>query len=267
MVLKIVQFIKNSGYRADIRKSEQILKRVRNSEVFPELQNWILKNQTHPSWEVRNNWIKIIGELKSGDFNRYLIDLLLDRSQIGFIRRNAAISLSRTLSTCSDILPELIKALNDPYWEVRSHTALLYGHIGSPNEKMENIFITKIFKKPISQINQYPIWFPSRIYREKNFEVRAAYATALGSAITKASSLSAFEIMLKDDYWQVREASLINLASAANRLGIRNNELRLKFSDIDLTCPDFFPVFPIRKTWNEISTNLNNNNIIDRENN
>jgi len=86
------------------------------------------------NWKIRNDAVKIIGELKLRDYTGVLIEMLTDRKpaklidrifggdfyQVGFIRRNAATALGKIGEPGKTVETALLTALNDPYWEVRT---------------------------------------------------------------------------------------------------------------------------------------------------
>jgi len=71
------------------------------------------------SWNVRNIGIKLIGLFKQKEQSAFLVDILTSRTENGFIRRNAVVSLHQ-LNICNNMVRNgLFFALDDPYYEVR----------------------------------------------------------------------------------------------------------------------------------------------------
>jgi HEAT repeat protein len=208
----------------------------------------------HPFWEVRNIGVKAAGIGKLDEAKTLLLEILSCPAERGFIRRNAAYSLSQLVDNDGKIKKCLIQSLRDSYYEVRMQSALSLAECEGPDETLESLFVELIFKVNPGEIINYPIWFPGRIYHEKNFEVRAAYTIALGKFVTSKYSLHALELLLHDCFWKVREAAMQGYYHAALRMQLDENTIQSVLKELDLTCTDFRPVFPIRRTWNETIT-------------
>ena len=65
--------------------------------------------------------------------------------------------------------------------------------------------------------------------------------------------LPALTIPLEDDMWKVRDASLQGFVRAAKRLNLSQEEISSRMSQLDLTCTEFNPSFPIRRTYNRLA--------------
>lgn len=239
-------------YHRDLIKAEKLLISIRRGDSVPDLEAKIRSYLNHPHWEVRNVAVKMAGDSRLCLFIDPLTSLLTDRSQKGFIRRNAATALRMLSADRSLIIPSLIAALTDPYWEVRTQAAEALAEIADPDATIEQLVIQRIFRISPEIIHSLPYFFPGRVFRERNFEVRAALTKALGTVAIHQRSIHVLEILLGDNFWQVRESAITSLFRCANRLDVTLPDLRKLLKDLDLTCPDFRPNFPIRETWNRL---------------
>ncbi len=230
--------------------SETIIKRLKSGQSNEEFESWILTALTHHRWEIRNNAIKIAGLGKYKNIASEICHRMLSPLEIGFVRRNAAITLAQINHYDEAIINALQQALYDRYWEVRTQAAITLSKLARPDSGLEQKILSMIFRKPIESIPAYPIFFPKRIFRERNFEVRAALILALGACLTDKKTLHGIELLLQDDLWKVRDAAIQAYLSASVRLGEELAVILSHLKDIDLTCPDFVPSFPIRTTYN-----------------
>jgi UDP-N-acetylglucosamine--N-acetylmuramyl-(pentapeptide) pyrophosphoryl-undecaprenol N-acetylglucosamine transferase len=246
---------RKNHFQSELKQAEKLLDQVRKDRIPEDLLEWTQEAIEHSEWEIRNIAIKIAGLAHFQGLAHRICDEMLSSGNVGFIRRNAAFALGKLESEEEFIVEALIKALKDPYYEVRVQAANSLAEIGYPDEKIEELLLGMIFKKPPEKIRSYPIWFPGRIIREKNFEVRMAMTCALGTAATGDKSIHALELLLYDGFWQVREAAMKSLISAATRLGLQSKRIFSILKEMDLTSPEFRPVFPIRQTWNEMVNN------------
>lgn len=243
---------KNLDERRFYAAAEKRLNDARNG-VWPEdSEQWIRKNLSHSNWQVRNIVVKLIHRGKLLEFSPNLIQFLTSGLQVGFIRRNSAIALASFES--DDAIVEAFKiGLEDPYWEVRTACAKGLAAQGRPDSELTELIIQKIYRKPLDKIPSYPIFRPKRIYREKNFEVRAALFRALGTVMAEKKHIHALEIPLEEDIWKVREAALEAFVNASQRLGYTPEQVKETLSRLDLTSTEFIPTFPIRQTLSTLS--------------
>ncbi len=72
-----------------------------------------------PDWEIRNVGVKLIGLFQDTSKISFLINLLQNPREKGFIRRNALISLSQMKSWDPEWRPLFRRLLQDGYYEVR----------------------------------------------------------------------------------------------------------------------------------------------------
>jgi putative peptidoglycan lipid II flippase len=70
-------------------------------------------------WEIRNIGVKLIGLFEEVKKSEFLVDILKSRTEKGFIKRNALISLQQLKIWNPEIKELVYKLLSDPYYEVR----------------------------------------------------------------------------------------------------------------------------------------------------
>ncbi|MBN1878736.1 hypothetical protein JW823_01370 [bacterium] len=244
---------KNLDGKARLKAAEKRLTDAKNGEWLSDTDDWIREMLKHDNWQIRNVAVKLIGEGKKSEFTEVLTNFLTDGSQAGFVRRNSAISLYTFDSVEDTVIRAFFVGLDDPYWEVRTECALGLSLHGVADASMTASLIAKIYRKPIDRIPGYPIFWPKRIYREKNFEVRAALLRALGSVLDNPELMHALEIPLSEDIWKVREAALDAFVRAARRLRYPGDRIKSLLMGMDLTCTEFIPTFPIRRTFKQLT--------------
>ncbi len=258
---------KNLDDRQQLREAEKRLENAREGSWASDSDPWIKSALESDNWQIRNVAVKLVGEGKKAGFAADLIGLLLDLTQTGFVRRNSAKALSSLITIDDSILQAFFKGLDDPYWEVRTESAVGLSIHGRPDAVMTEGLLGKIYNKSPLDIPTYPIFWPKRIYREKNFEVRAAMLRALGTVMSSINLIHALEIPLDEDIWKVREAALDAYVQAARRFDIPLDRIRSLLSGMDLTCTEFVPTFPIRLTYSRLSNHPSpsqNNHPADR---
>ncbi len=243
---------RNAAHNRDLYDIEKLHRDLKKGLSIHDLESTIRRYFDHPRWEVRNTAVKVAGDSGSAAFAPALCRFMTDRKQKGFVRRNAATALRSFRGSRAEILPELMNALGDSYWEVRAQAALTIAEIAEPDAALEGELIRRLFRTSPSIIHHLPYFFPLRVYRERDFEVRAALTRALGAVATSSATLHVLELLTGDSYWQVREAAIESLFRSAPVLGVSTMDLLQILQDLDLTCPDFRPKFPIRETWNRL---------------
>jgi hypothetical protein len=246
-------FKKSLNDRQRLAAAEKRLIDVRQRKWSDDTEQWIRDNLDHSNWQISNIAIKLIGLRKLSGFFEILSCFLLDSSRTPFIRRNSARTLYAFDAVDDAVLKAFVRGLDDTYWEVRTESANGLMIHASPDKSLTQLLITKIYRKPLSAIPVYPIFRPGRIFREKNFEVRAAMFGALGTVLSDEDYIHALEIPLEEDIWKVREAALKAFVKASYRLGFSDSEIQEKLNRLDLTCTEFIPTFPIRKTYSHLS--------------
>ena len=256
MGFRMLNIFRRNHNAAAVRKAQARLDTLRKEGSGEDLSDFVRKSLSDSNWEIRNIGVKAAGLVQYQPAVARLIEILSDFGERGFVRRNAAAALGSYENLQKITQPALIQALSDPYYEVRVHAGFSLSKIGSPDEGIETILIGKIFREPVQTIRTYPIWFPSRIYREKNFEVRTALTCALGVFAATQTAMHALELLLNDNFWTVRESAIRSYVQAAVNMKLDISHIRTKLKDVDLTSPEFRPVFPIRKTWNDVFLQL-----------
>ncbi len=247
---------RNTTHNRDLSNIEKLHRDLKKGLRVPDLETVIIDYFNHPRWEIRNTAVKAAGESGIVAFVPLLCRFMTDRKQKGFIRRNAATALKSFRGNSKEIMPALMRAVWDDYWEVRSQAALTIAEIAEPDETIEMELIRRLFRTSPSIIHHLPYFFPLRVYRERDFEVRAALTRALGAVAITPSTLHVLELLTGDSFWQVREAAIQSLFRCAPSMGVSIMDLLLTLQDLDLTCPDFRPKFPIRETWNRLKNGV-----------
>lgn len=99
------------------------------------------------SWNVRNIGIKLIGLFGQVEHAAYLIDILVSRSENGFIRRNAVVSLRQLKAWDDEVRRGIRAALQDPYYEVRVSAVQLLAETVDENDPMTPELLEMIGKR------------------------------------------------------------------------------------------------------------------------
>ena len=177
-----------------------------------------------PSWHMRNVGVKLVGIYRFEQF-RQIINKTLIEDKIGFIRRNAALSLAN-LPPTQESLGALMAGCRDNYYEVRAACARALGIYGISTEEVRETLYEmlkdKYFEVKKQAIVSISLLFGKEIipeirkfYSHSNYEIRMACAKALENLL-KRGEIS--------EETAAREAALILDASEG-----------------------FKPVFPIRE--------------------
>lgn len=104
-------------------------------------------------WEIRNVGVKLAGLFKDGSKADYLIDILGSKSENGFVRRNALISLNQLNTWNPRLKQSVIKLLHDPYYEVRTAALDLLTKHSSVNDydEYKDVIHKKIKKSSLEE--------------------------------------------------------------------------------------------------------------------
>jgi UDP-N-acetylglucosamine--N-acetylmuramyl-(pentapeptide) pyrophosphoryl-undecaprenol N-acetylglucosamine transferase len=202
---------------------------------------------TSPSWPERNLGVKLIGLLKHEEKLSSLLHLLADRTpasqlqrffggdyrQVGFIRRNALISLQILNKWGPEVEARVFEALDDGYYEVRAQAARTMGHCAE--ELLQKQAVTE---KLLSLI------------KDRSFEVVREVVLALG-AVGGDREVAKVLLGLKEHhYWQVREAALRALTMLVERGIVTDRDWLLEeTSRFILTTTNFRSYFDIKETY------------------
>lgn len=209
-----------------------------------------------PDWTVRNTGVKLLGLLKDKTRVGPLMLLVRDRTpaswlhrflggdyqQVGFIRRNAIISLI-LIDRCEQGLEELLEtALEDPYYEVRVQAARAVAHFkdrfpGGPERFLEPLY--------------------ARL-KDSSFEVVQESALSLGRIGGGPETVRQLLGLRINRYWQVRQAALQALIQMTRQGGVEDpEELLRQISGFVVLATDFRPRFTIKAAFSELVDLLN----------
>jgi len=159
-----------------------------------------------PAWEVRNAAVKLIASLRNSERYARLLAILCDRAEAGIVRRNAAEAIARLGLSTPPARAALLRALADPYWEVRVEAAAALAALFPPAEDVELALLQLLYGQPGRS---------ARRVREANFEVRMAAAHALGHLGTSRRAFDALLALAEDDSWLVRSQAAVAIAHFA----------------------------------------------------
>ena len=205
---------------------------------------------SHKDWQDRNLGVKLIGFTHYHQKVPTLLHMLVDRTpaslirrcfggdfeQVAFIRRNIVQAL-QVLNQCdANIEKHLLIALEDPYFEVRSHGCTAVAHFASCLKGKER-------------------WIAAMLncLQDKSFEVAAEAAKALGEIGTDQDAMEVLLQRRESHYWQVRNAALVGIRRLVERDVVKPSEAMLaEISGFILTATDFQPYFSIKETYKTV---------------
>jgi len=203
------------------------------------------------NWRVRNNGVKLVGILGHRKRRDLLLDLASDRSpaplikrllggdftQVGFIRRNALVSLGR-LGLWDDRLRVLLVNVlrEDPYYETRVAAA---GVILELKEKIGSC--EKLAGALEANLDH------------RSEEVRWKSLEALGAVTPQPRLLDNLERFLFHPNWRIRQALALATGHLVERgLVGAGDPLIKQVENIIPTCTDFIPTFPLKRSLNRM---------------
>jgi len=167
------------------------------------------------NWEIRNMGVKLFGEIRCREGIKPLCEFLLNKKEIGFVRRNSAKSLGRIGFDSPEVIDALVNSIDTSYWEIRTEAIKALGILVGKNRKIEEKLIERLFgknfKNLISQNGNHRVR-----YKEKNLEVREAIAETLGEVGVSRETVLALKHLLTDDIWMVRSKALNSLQLMKN---------------------------------------------------
>jgi len=203
------------------------------------------------NWKIRNIGVKLLGETHCKDGVQFLCDLLLDKREVGFIRRNSAKALGMIGLNTPQIIDALSRSIDSSYWEIRTEAIKALGILAGKNKEVEERLLRRLlgdnFQNGFLKNEKHKVRF-----KEKNFEVREAIAECLGRVGVSKNAVLALKYLLKDEIWMVRSKALNSLSMILDH---NNEEFKKIISKIDLTCESFVPVFPLKETFSDIISN------------
>ena len=204
----------------------------------------------HPSWQVRNVGVKLLGLLGAREKIPALLGLLGDQTpvslfkrllggdfeQVGFIRRNAITALIRIGDLCPEVETALLAGLADPYYEVRAEAAQAAAVFGSRISSPEN-FISALVK----------------LLEDQNLDVSTAAAEALGKLGGESDALPALLALWDTRFWKMRAAVLHGICHLVERGQVSDfDELENQVPKFILTSTDFKPHFEIKFAYRRL---------------
>ncbi|MFC1513631.1 HEAT repeat domain-containing protein [candidate division KSB1 bacterium] len=181
-----------------------------------QLQTWLASS----NWRIKNSAVKIIGELKSDKFTDQLKEFISDNTpasfinrilggdfiNVGFVRRNSVITIRKIGITDDSIKEVLLKALKDPYWEVRSESIITLKEFyadNCPNDVIESIILC---------------------LQDKKFEVVEQTAYAVGKLSNNESGVNSLRVLYDHPNVLVKIAVVSALKSLHKRNIIKDKE-------------------------------------------
>ena len=206
----------------------------------------------HPRWQIRNVGVKLAGVMRYGERRSLLVELAGDRTparlwkrflsrdyrQVGFIRRNALVSLAQ-LGQWDEALRELLlSALSeDPYYEVRVEAAraiiALRQKIGAC-ERLTGALLEDL--------------------NHRSLEVRWSCLEALGAVVPSIDRLPEVERYIYHHSWKIRQALITAVELLFERgLAGPDDPLVNRVEQLIPTCTDFTPSFPLKHSLARMS--------------
>lgn len=179
----------------------------------PRLDRWL----ESPGWEVRNAAVKLIAHVRDEERYPSIVEKLLDRSEAGIVRRNAAEALARIGLGDLTARAALIEAIHDRYWEVRAEAIRALAALFAPGGELERALLGRLYMHMRNG---------RRRFREGNFEVRMAIAEGLGGLGASRVAFDALVELAADVSWLVRSQAAVGLAHFATRLPEYHAEAR-----------------------------------------
>jgi len=205
---------------------------------------------SHDAWQDRNLGVKLIGLTQYREKTPTLLYMLAERTpevwvkrifsgdfkQVGFIRRNILQALLAIDHFDADVERHLFLALDDPYFEVRSHACAAAAHFGPFLAGKED------WLKALTRCLDDPC-----------FDVVIEAAKALGEIGNDGETVKVLLQLKESYYWQVRDAALKGLKRMLDR-GVAgpSPDLLKEVSCFILTSTDFRPYFSIKETYRTI---------------
>jgi len=186
-------------YRAELAEAGRMLRSVTEATngVAETIQGFLASD----SWEVRNCALKIIARTRCEELYAVLVAKLAERGEAGIIRRNCAELLPGIGLRTPEIVAALRRALGDRYWEVRAEAARALAELAQESDELETELL-------------------DALERERNFEVQAGLAQALGALAVTRRGFEALARLAAGGPWLVRHQAAV----AALEMGARRPE-------------------------------------------
>jgi len=161
------------------------------------------------SWEVRNIAIKLIVRLRDPAFYPVLVSKLLNGSDTGIVVRNVITGILEIGLNTAEVEQGLRRAVHDGYWEVRCEAARVLSELFEPTAERAAVLAGMLAPKP--HLHE-PV-----ALGERNFEVRAAVARALGRCSPPEIALPVLGLLARDSHWMVRHQAAVALVELSAR--------------------------------------------------
>lgn len=223
---------------------------VSNSRDLKYFRNRAAALLIHPNWQERNVGVKLLGLLGARDALPLLLALFNDRRpvsllkrifggdfvQTGFVRRNIITAIGRLGKFNPEVREALLLAFMDPYYEVQSEAAHVAGQFGRLLVG-DGELLSKL----------------KHLLTDRNIEVAAAAAEALGLLSNKEDALPALLEMRSNKMWKIRAAALKGILHLVRRGQISDlSMLEEELPTFALTSTDFGPQFEIKSIFRQL---------------
>jgi UDP-N-acetylglucosamine--N-acetylmuramyl-(pentapeptide) pyrophosphoryl-undecaprenol N-acetylglucosamine transferase len=228
-------------------KPESVIQRPQDLEYLKNRASALL---THPSWQVRNLGVKLLGLLAAREKIPALLALFNDRKpvsrlkrllggdfeQVGFIRRNVMTAFIRIGDLSAEVETAILAGLEDPYYEVRAEAAHAAAFFG-PKISSAECFISGLIK----------------LLPDPNLDVSTAAAEALGKLGGESDALPALLGLWDTKFWKMRTAVLRGIHHLVERGQVADlDELEAQVPKFILTSTDFKPHFEIKFAYRRL---------------
>ena len=205
------------------------------------------------AWTIRNHGVKLVGLLQIADRLDLILYILHDKTpaprwhrllggdyrQVGFIRRNAFVTLQQLNLWNDAVRKTLLAGLKDPYFEVRStalKTAVFFAkQIGEDPEMREAIAQTML---------------------DRDFEVAREAILAMGHFANQPAIYQAMRALYTHPNWRLREAVVIALTRLVERGILEPAMIQEELDQFLLTSTGFAPRFHLREKMLHLSRTL-----------
>ena len=192
------------------------------------------------SWHVRNVAVKLIAGFKDASFYPVLIQKVRNGSDVGIITRNSITSIRRLGLKGPDVEEALRRALGAGYWEARCEAALALAELFEPSPERAALLAGVLKPRPNPS--------DPRQFGERNAEVRAAAAVALGRSGNPGITLPALKLLSNDPHWLVRHQAAVALVEISQMHNDLAPEVRKVLDRIDILSDGCRSDFPFPRT-------------------
>lgn len=224
-----------------LSEGERLLKASDKASVEPALlAAWIRPALHSPVWEVRNVAVKLIPRTNDPSLFALLVDRAGERHEAGIVRRNALTMLREANYWTPAARAAALACFDDHYWEVRSEAVATFAFFERPSPETEAAALSALRRGERRAQGR-------RSIRERNFEVRASCARALGALAATPEGVSVLALLANDLSWIVRYQAAVALAEVA----LRQANLRARacegFCRVHISAEGAVPHHPCRE--------------------